>query len=260
MQQAHDILLGSASTLLPNTGFDFQGKGAVTPSEFILAGDSLVATDSRWHWVLEYNGPPLDCLPSDKQLLRAHGIPCISLPKLVTRDVGEWVLCDAVYDNDSKLLDPAKGEHCTNRPTTKLYDDGVPSRPHRRYDVSITYDLYYETPRIWLIGFNTFGLTLSQHEMLQDVPSEYAGKTITLGRHPYTGELNLTVHPCCQMEALYRQNHGKSTYKPENAIIFAFDIWASVLPRFCFIPPKNNNKNASLVERNDTTAANNTAM
>ncbi|ORM40569.1 Autophagy-related protein 3 [Babesia sp. Xinjiang] len=235
MQRAHDILTGTAGKLLPTTGFYFEAKGALTPLEFMTAGDAIIANDQRWEWVLDYTGAAMDCLPADKQFLRAYDIPCLGLPKFVTRELGDWTLCDA----DEQIPSPSDvavqfGD--SDDPKTcmeNLYDNGVSSRTQHRYDVSITYDRYYETPRIWLIGFNAFGLALSHHEMLQDVPCEYAGKTITIGRHPYTGELNMTVHPCYQMEAMHRQNHDKSSFRAENAITFALEIWASVLPRFC---------------------------
>lgn len=37
----------------------------------------------------------------------------------------------------------------------------------RRYDVSITYDNYYRTPRIWLFGFDENGSTLSTSDIFQ---------------------------------------------------------------------------------------------
>jgi ubiquitin-like-conjugating enzyme ATG3 len=37
----------------------------------------------------------------------------------------------------------------------------------RRYDVSITYDNYYRTPRIWLFGYNENGSPLSPEEIFQ---------------------------------------------------------------------------------------------
>lgn len=37
----------------------------------------------------------------------------------------------------------------------------------RRYDVSITYDNYYRTPRIWLFGYNENGSPLSTDEIFQ---------------------------------------------------------------------------------------------
>ncbi|GFE53960.1 autophagy-related 3-like [Babesia ovis] len=163
MQRAHDILTGTAGRLFPTTGFNFQGKGAVSPSEFIIAGDAIVATDRRWEWVSDYIGTPLECLPRDKQFLRAYDIPCMVLPKLVTRDVGEWTLCDAILDGGDQESSPTQGAQTANFADTddcanNLYDSGTSNRPERRYDISITYDQYYETPRIWLIGFNAVSI------------------------------------------------------------------------------------------------------
>lgn len=42
----------------------------------------------------------------------------------------------------------------------------------RRYDVSITYDNYYRTPRIWLFGFDENGSTLSTNDIFQVRPVE----------------------------------------------------------------------------------------
>jgi len=55
----------------------------------------------------------------------------------------------------------------------------------RRYDVSITYDNYYRTPRIWLFGFDESGSTLSTSEIFQDVMQDYAQKTVTIDPHPH---------------------------------------------------------------------------
>lgn len=37
----------------------------------------------------------------------------------------------------------------------------------RRYDVSITYDNYYRTPRIWLFGYDENGSALTPHAVFQ---------------------------------------------------------------------------------------------
>ncbi|KAK1939778.1 hypothetical protein X943_003213 [Babesia divergens] len=215
----YDLLLTTASELLPPTGFDFHRKGAVTPSDFINSGDYLVKTDHRWQWVEDYSDAALDYLSGSKQYLRAHSIPCLRIRPLVTQDTDDWVVCDTTCK--------------TNVP--ELYDNEANDRPYRRYDVSITYDRYYETPRIWLVGFNIVGLPLSAEEMLQDVPPIYAGKTVTISRHPYTARLNMTVHPCYQMEAIRRGKDKTQPCNVQNAISLALNIWASVLPSICLM-------------------------
>ena len=43
----------------------------------------------------------------------------------------------------------------------------------RRYDISITYDAYYKTPRLWLLGYDESKEVLST-EMFDDVMAEHA--------------------------------------------------------------------------------------
>ncbi|EUT86419.1 hypothetical protein PFAG_02289 [Plasmodium falciparum Santa Lucia] len=50
----------------------------------------------------------------------------------------------------------------------------------RTYDVSITYDKYYQTPRIWLFGYNENGDPLKSEEIFEDILSDYSYKTVTV--------------------------------------------------------------------------------
>lgn len=54
----------------------------------------------------------------------------------------------------------------TNIPTTGSSFHGTIAKS-RRYDVSITYDNYYRTPRIWLFGYNENGSPLSTEQVFQ---------------------------------------------------------------------------------------------
>lgn len=44
----------------------------------------------------------------------------------------------------------------------------------RTYDLSITYDFYYQTPRLWLMGYSEDGQILKEQEVFEDVMGEYA--------------------------------------------------------------------------------------
>lgn len=74
----------------------------------------------------------------------------------------------------------------------------------RRYDVSITYDNYYRTPRIWLFGYNENGSPLSAHEMFQDVMQDYAKKTVTVDPHPHLSQPHASIHPCQHSAAMLK--------------------------------------------------------
>jgi hypothetical protein len=50
----------------------------------------------------------------------------------------------------------------------------------RTYDVSVTYDKYYQTPRIWLTGYDEHRMPLTPQQSLEDVSHEHARKTVTI--------------------------------------------------------------------------------
>ncbi len=66
----------------------------------------------------------------------------------------------------------------------------------RTYDISITYDFYYQTPRLWLMGYSEKGELLSKEQMYEDIMSDYADKTVTLEQHPHQGIQCISIHPC----------------------------------------------------------------
>jgi len=68
----------------------------------------------------------------------------------------------------------------------------------RSYDVSITYDKYYQTPRVWLTGYADDGSNtpLTGQEMMQDVISDYANRTVTVENHPHVSGPHASIHPC----------------------------------------------------------------
>ncbi|KAJ7077278.1 autophagocytosis associated protein [Mycena belliarum] len=84
----------------------------------------------------------------------------------------------------------------------------------RTYDVMITYDKYYQTPRIWLIGYDEGRLPslpyytslnappqnrtpLTPPQIFQDISADHALKTVTIEAFPHSASLQAaSVHPC----------------------------------------------------------------
>lgn len=65
----------------------------------------------------------------------------------------------------------------------------------RRYNISLTYDKYYATPRLWLQGYDENKKVLEK-EMFEDVMAEHAKKTVTLEKHTNLGGAKqATIHP-----------------------------------------------------------------
>lgn len=67
----------------------------------------------------------------------------------------------------------------------------------RTYDLHITYDKYYQTPRLWVVGYDENRKKLSVDQMYEDVSQDHAKKTVTMETHPHLpGGPMASVHPC----------------------------------------------------------------
>lgn len=67
---------------------------------------------------------------------------------------------------------------------------------HRSYDISIVYDRYYRTPRVYLFGYDSNHMPLSMNDIMDDISSDYVYQTVTVEKHPYTQIPTVSIHPC----------------------------------------------------------------
>lgn len=72
----------------------------------------------------------------------------------------------------------------------------------RTYDLNITYDKYYQTPRLWLVGYDEKLKPLTINEMYEDISQDHAKKTVTMEMHPHIPSVMASVHPCRHAEAM----------------------------------------------------------
>mmetsp|Transcript_5581 Transcript_5581/g.11787 ORF Transcript_5581/g.11787 Transcript_5581/m.11787 type:complete len:353 (+) Transcript_5581:102-1160(+) len=98
---------------------------------------------------------------------------------------------DDIMEDEAAVTSPAVAADAT----TSTNDDILKVRT---YDLSITYDKYYQTPRIWLMGYADDGSSrpLTGDEMMQDVISDYAHRTVTIENHPHVHGPHASIHPC----------------------------------------------------------------
>lgn len=66
----------------------------------------------------------------------------------------------------------------------------------RTYDLRVTYDKYYQVPRLWLAPYGEDRGPLPPAAALDDVSSEHARKTVTVDAWPHGAGAAATVHPC----------------------------------------------------------------
>jgi len=50
----------------------------------------------------------------------------------------------------------------------------------RTYDLSITYDNYYKTPRVWLFGYDEHSSPLPSESIFEDIAVDYRKRTVTI--------------------------------------------------------------------------------
>jgi ubiquitin-like-conjugating enzyme ATG3 len=97
-------------------------------------------------------------------------------------------------------------------PATTTAADPAAAPPHsndddrhvlrtRTYDLMLTYDKYYQTPRVWLVGYDEARAPLPAAALLADVAAEHARKTVTWDAFPHgrvggAGGRAASIHPC----------------------------------------------------------------
>lgn len=88
------------------------------------------------------------------------------------------------------------------KPTSNMGDhDGILQT--RTYDMYITYDMYYQTPRMWLCGYDEHRRLLTESQMYEDFSQDHAKKTVTMEQHPHlSGPPMPSIHPCRQAEVM----------------------------------------------------------
>lgn len=64
------------------------------------------------------------------------------------------------------------------------------------YDLSLTYDKYYQTPRVWLFGYDEHRRPLTSTQVFQDISQDHAKKTVTIETHPHEQLSLASIHPC----------------------------------------------------------------
>lgn len=73
----------------------------------------------------------------------------------------------------------------------------------RTYDLQISYDNFYRTPRLWLFGYNENQRPLTDQETYEDVSQDHLNKTVTLEQHPHLPPPpRMSVHPCRHAEVM----------------------------------------------------------
>lgn len=114
-------------------------------------------------------------------------------------DMDDFANSGGLEDNDPATVKPSE-----LKPQTVTVDAAGEVMKTRTYDLFITYDMYYHTPRLWLIGYDEDGRALTQEQMFEDFSEEHARKTITFEKFPHGqhGIPTASIHPCRHAEVM----------------------------------------------------------
>ena len=130
--------------------------------------------------------------------------------------------------------DPAEVRTSATNTDSKQTDTNTVNM--RSYDLYITYDRYYQTPRLWMFGYNESRQPLTIEETYEDISSDHVKKTVTQENHPhFSGPGILSIHPCKHAEVIKRiveqtAQGGKNECEVHMYLLIFLKFVQSVLP------------------------------
>lgn len=206
----------------------FIKEGVLTPEEYIQAGDLLVSKCPTWRWGKAEEGKGVNHLPEDKQYLMTERVPCKGRVKeLQQAHRSKEIYLDSDEERDEDVMEGWQLTHqkeeeveeeipeilsSSDEEVSGMFEAGEVDQlaaaknivSLRTYDLYITYDVYYQTPRVWLFGYDEHGSPLEAKAMFEDISVEHAKKTVTIDMFPMLSISCAYIHPCKHAHVMKR--------------------------------------------------------
>jgi ubiquitin-like-conjugating enzyme ATG3 len=231
---------------------NFLETGMLTKEEFALSCDKLIQTDPSWTW-MKYG----ECLIKKRILcnkiqleqdinvdtdINVYNLKNDTLKNELNNDNKELNISDEANDSDTEsddFLANFENSDLVAQDEATLKVDYTANKEHY-YNVSITYDQYYRTPRIWFEGTDSFGHMLEQDDIYSDFMVEYIKVSLTLEKHPILNLNCISVHPCKHAFAMQKmfafelEKKDVSEVKIEDYIVHFLKFASCVIPQLEF--------------------------
>ncbi|KAJ2910796.1 E2-like enzyme [Coemansia aciculifera] len=143
------------------------------------------------------------------------------------------------FDAAEEDEDPSAAAAAAAAPTTSATagngDDEDKILRTRTYDISITYDKYYQTPRVWLFGYDEQGKPLTARQIFEDISEDHAKKTVTIETHPHLAVQQASIHPCKHAHVMKKiieraVESGRREIRVDQYLVIFLKFMSSVLP------------------------------
>jgi ubiquitin-like-conjugating enzyme ATG3 len=238
-------------TILPDpVGNYLETHGTISSTQFVHCGDILTSKYPSWTWESGVSDSQWSFLPKDKQYLIKRNVQS---NRIINKQEYKQHIVDEIQDDDwtitthtntfnsHKILEekPKQKElvsdsddldyniEIDDNDILKLEDKHIYTRT---YDIYITYDKYYQTPRIWLFGYNYDNMPLSFNEMKDDIESDYINRTVTYEKHPHIPLMLISIHPCKHSNVMKKLMKQNKKIDLDNYIFIFLKFISSIIP------------------------------
>eukprot|EP01091_Cochliopodium_minus_P009309 TRINITY_DN2269_c0_g1_i2.p1 TRINITY_DN2269_c0_g1~~TRINITY_DN2269_c0_g1_i2.p1 ORF type:complete len:293 (-),score=83.08 TRINITY_DN2269_c0_g1_i2:32-910(-) len=209
----------------------FLDNGVLTPEEFVNAGDLLTYKCPSWEWKGGETKSKVPYLPDEKQFLITKLVICSNRATTYAEDSKNsdynsvnvegddgWFAPEKVEKKEEEIPDIDKDDDDSdsdipdieefNDDNNIVEDNSTIGKTDniektRTYDISITYDNFYQTPKLWLFGYDENKQPLSGEQIFEDISEEHARKTVTITKHPHLPQSFAYIHPCKHSEVMH---------------------------------------------------------
>lgn len=193
----------------------FIERGVLTPEEFVISGDKLVKLCDKFKWCSVSSTSSKTYLPHLKQYLILKDVKCSNkicdIGGETMKAIDNETTQKEIFNNHLQLnhtvinnFEMREDHYLEDLEDLENSDLALDEatiienqiKNENIYDISITYDKYWQVPRIWISGKKINGTHLTSDEIFKDICYDYAKKTVTIENHPYSLYSHVTIHPC----------------------------------------------------------------